>query len=86
MFLCGVGAFVHPSVSSIHGVTPLQTMLRLHLLPLVTSLRPLRYAASCVVPSDPILRNTCAQYRNRERLVSGAAEEVCFVDGAKCCC
>lgn len=48
--------------------------------------RPLRCASSCVAPSDPTVRNTCAQKRTREQLVSGAAKEVCFVDGAKCCC
>lgn len=93
MFLCGVdGSACGPffCLSNIHGVTPLQMMLllllHLHLPPLVTSLQPLRCASSCVAPSDPTVRSTCAQKRNRERLVSGAAEEVCFMDGAKCCC
>lgn len=77
-------------LSNVHGVTPLQMilllLLRLHLPPHVTSLQPLRCASSCVAPSDPTVRNTCTQKRNRERLVSGAAEEVCFMDAAKCCC
>lgn len=55
--------------------------------PSLTSLKFLRCASSCVAPSDPTARNTCnRRERNRERLVTNAGKEVCFVDRAKCCC
>lgn len=54
--------------------------------PSLTSLKFLRCASSCVAPSDPTARNTCnRRERNRERLVTNAGKEVCFVDRAKCC-
>lgn len=63
MFLCGVGASVRPSVSNVHGVTPPSADDAPPPPPPPRDLSPtpLRCAASCVAPSDPIVRNTCAE-------------------------